>query len=1430
MLRLLAVGLGLYLSSTIAFAQAPTADSSIPSSLKDWRPWVLKDLEYRSCPFIANSASSEPTDFICAWPGRLNLSSTAQGATFSIHWRVDAPGWVPLPGDAEHWPQQVNVNATRQPVLTHAFADEANAPSLWLQPGSYEISGRIPWLEQPQSLEIPASIGLIALSVDGKPVAPVQRDGTQITLGRASVAAPEADNIDLRVYRKLADGVPAQLSTRIVFSVAGQAREEMLGPVLPTGFAPLALNSAWPARLDGDGRLHIQVQPGSDTLMLEARAVAPLTTALAALPAAPWPKQEVWSYEATPHLRVTAVSGAVQLDPRQAEVPSEWQALPAFALENGAKLTIEERSRGLAADEGNRLSLAREAWLDFSGDGWFARDHIGGNMAQGWRLDVAAPFTLEQAAAQNSTRSDGNGEALLITRGTKADSSGVEWRTPSVNLAAGVRIAAPAAMPVAGWQQTFDHVQATLHFPFGYKLLGAPGADSAAGSWISGWTLLDIFVCAIVALLAWRLFGAIGAVVVVAYLLLGYQEGAPLWSLLAAFALALIARALPAGKLGRAAEFLRRTVLVILVLVALPFFANQVRFALYPQLEAQGAAAYSSLSNYAGVYRHRLSRETEAPARQMEAEMVQEQSVPTEAPMPALAAPAMAPPPPPRGMPVAKSLGGMNAPARHVAGKGAALDTVVVTGSNIRSADIETANPVATIDRAKQIDHYAETTVVQTGSGAPSWNLGSTAWLNWSGPVLVSQSVHLLIAPPWLVRPLRIVLAGLLAWLILRLFRVSVGARPSRAAALSVGALLLGGLALTSNVQAQAYPPDELLNQLRQRAIEAPKCAPACASVAEAQIAANGDALSVVLEAHAGERVALPLPADATATTLKSIQVDGVADDAVARDASGGIWLTLNRGVHRIQLDFVAHSDKIALAFSLKPARVLFQGRGWDAAGLSEDHLLTETLTLARAHDNASNTPSNGLQEFPAYVRVVRNLSLGLEWSATTAVERMSPVQGGFTVDVPVLSGEHVTTTGIKVQNGKVPAAIGDGAVEMDWSSTLDKADALTLTAPALADRAEVWHVLVSPTWHVEFAGVPGVGLDTGDNPNDFRNFEFHPLPGETLTLRITRPATVQGASRAIDAVRLFSQAGQRASTHVLDFTQRASQGGDQVLTLPKAAEVLGVSRDGQVLNLRALDGKLSLPVVPGTHQYEVRFRDASEIGTFVQTPAVALGLSAANVTLGLQLPADRWLLAAFGPQVGPAVLYWGELVVMIAFAFALARTRRTRLRFLDWLLLGLGFSTFSWSALLVVVAWLFAFDWRRRGELSSVNWRFNLIQVALVLLTVVALMALASAIPQGLLGQPDMHVTGNGSSAQSLQWFADRSTNALPQAGAVSLPLWVYKVLMLAWALWLANALIGWLREGFAAWTRDGYWRARMKPAVATQPTVVEKPDSGTA
>jgi len=137
------------LVACVAHAQPAPADASIPPALRDWRPWVTKDLDYRSCPFLANSAPASPGDFVCAWPGRLTLSSNAGGTTFAVHWRVEAPSWVSLPGDEEHWPQQVTINGQRQPVLL-----QGGLPRLWLVAGSYEVTGRIPWREQPQSLAL----------------------------------------------------------------------------------------------------------------------------------------------------------------------------------------------------------------------------------------------------------------------------------------------------------------------------------------------------------------------------------------------------------------------------------------------------------------------------------------------------------------------------------------------------------------------------------------------------------------------------------------------------------------------------------------------------------------------------------------------------------------------------------------------------------------------------------------------------------------------------------------------------------------------------------------------------------------------------------------------------------------------------------------------------------------------------------------------------------------------------------------------------------------------------------------------------------------------------------------------------------------------------------------------------------------------------
>jgi hypothetical protein len=144
-----------------------------------------------------------------------------------------------------------------------------------------------------------------------------------------------------------------------------------------------------------------------------------------------------------------------------------------------------------------------------------------------------------------------------------------------------------------------------------------------------------------------------------------------------------------------------------------------------------------------------------------------------------------------------------------------------------------------------------------------------------------------------------------------------------------------------------------------------------------------------------------------------------------------------------------------------------------------------------------------------------------------------------------------------------------------------------------------------------------------------------------------------------------------------------------------------------------------------------------------------------------------------------------------------------------DWFLLGIGLILAEVWVVLLVIGWLFALGLRHRLDpLARPAWRFNLIQTGLVILTLFALAGLIGAVQQGLLGTPEMQIRGNGSTATTLNWYQDRGGPALPEVWVFSVPMWVYRALMLAWALWLAMRLLDWLRWGWEGLSKPLIWR----------------------
>ncbi|HEX4620654.1 MAG TPA: hypothetical protein VH208_03725, partial [Myxococcaceae bacterium] len=57
------------------------------------------------------------------------------------------------------------------------------------------------------------------------------------------------------------------------------------------------------------------------------------------------------------------------------------------------------------------------------------------------------------------------------------------------------------------------------------------------------------------------------------------------------------------------------------------------------------------------------------------------------------------------------------------------------------------------------------------------------------------------------------------------------------------------------------------------------------------------------------------------------------------------------------------------------------------------------------------------------------------------------------------------------------------------------------------------------------------------------------------------------------------------------------------------------------------------------------------------------------------------------------------------------------------------------------------------------------------------------------------------------------------PTAWAISVPLLAYRIAMLAWALWLALAMLRWLRWAWGSFTEKGAWRTFFNPVKRPPP-----------
>jgi hypothetical protein len=1008
---------------------------------------------------------------------------------------------------------------------------------------------------------------------------------------------------------------------------------------------------------------------------------------------------------------------------------------------------FKEIRRGDPDPAPDQLTLFRQLWLDFDGSGFSLHDRVEGTLSRQWHLAMSAPVALGRVSV--------DGRDQVITAQGDLKKAGVELRQGRLQLHSDARLPRnTGTLNAVGWDHDFQKVSGELYLPPGWRLLAATGVDQATDTWLQGWSLLDFFLVLIIALAVLKLRGwRWGLLSLVVMALMFHEPGAPRLVWLHILAVLALLPLLPQGWFRRLVSLWGMGAVAVLLLISLPFVVNQVRWGLYPQLAPHND--YGMATGGARSYQEAPAQ----PARQEE--------------------------PTPMAKPSLRRL--------------AKLGSIP-------------SSPMAPTEDA--VWHQDPDALIPTGPGLPDWRW-DTIGLSWNGPVAKDQTMHLfLLSPPvnLVLGILRVVLLGVLIWGVVdwKPWWQKIQPHLKSAVALILALLVFGSVkAIPALAADNTFPPSELLEEMRRRILEPPDCLPHCADISRMEIGISGDALQLILKVNAADQTAIPLPVNRKSWTPQQILMDNAPIGGLARDDGGGLWAVVPAGLHTMVLvGSVAQETMVQIPLPLKPHIATAVAQGWAVKGILPDGTVGSSLQVTRLEGHGRRTVTTRDNDaIPAFLHVRRVLQLGLTWRVQTTIERVTAIGSPVVASIPLLAGEEVTTAGLPVDQEQVLINMSADQRQVSYTSTLKVSPQIQLTAPRAVPWTESWILDASPIWHCDLEGIAVIHhQDRGGRWQP----QWQPWPGESVTIRIHRPKALEGQVLTLQQVDLTLTPGQRFGQGELTLKINTSRGGQHTVELPDRTNLQDVAVNGKSLPVRQDGQWVTVPLQPGLQTVALRWHQLAPFSSLFRAPVIKIGKEAVNARVTIHMPRNRWILLAGGPLWGPAVLFWSYMMVIVLSALGLSRLTLTPLKTWQWILLGLGLTQIPAPMALIIVGWLLALGLRDQRAMPGHWLGFNGLQAGIACLTLAAMICLFLAVKAGLAGAPEMQIAGNGSTAWTLHWTQDRINEGLPRPWVFSLPVWSYRGLMLAWSLWLAYALLSWLKWGWHCFAKDGAWKKR--------------------
>ncbi|MEM6823358.1 MAG: hypothetical protein AAF558_15630, partial [Verrucomicrobiota bacterium] len=699
---------------------------------------------------------------------------------------------------------------------------------------------------------------------------------------------------------------------------------------------------------------------------------------------------------------------------------------------------------------------------------------------------------------------------------------------------------------------------------------------------------------------------------------------------------------------------------------------------------------------------------------------------------------------------------------------------------------------------------YDAKSKIQTGPGVPTWKWNEVRF-GWSSSVSKEQTIQPFIISGWgnrIIIFLRLVALTALFAMMLEWKKSQILKKLRRAGPLGAMLLFLG---MTETSQGQ-IPDSDMLQLLKERLLEVSDAYPNAAEIPHVKLMLGEQKLTMDVEVHAALQVAVPLPGKVSEWSPQRVTLNGSTRATIQRK-DGYLWVVVPKGVHKIRQEaLLPNTSEWEMSFILKPKTIQVEASGWKVTGIQTNNIPENQLFFVKKKKTEIGQASYDRNDFNPVLRVDRYLELGLVWQVRTVVQRLSPLGKAVSVTIPLIHGENVLTSNRVVKDEMIEVRLGSNQRQISWESEFAITPEIRLQAKETTTYVERWHLVASPVWNIELSGLPPIFNQKQQELVPVWN----PWPGEVATLLVLRPEAVSGQTTTIREANYQMQIATRHTQATLNLDLECSLGEDFRVGVPLDAEISNLRHNGTMIPVRRENESVIIPVQPGKQTIDLEWRVDRPLGTVAKMDAVTLPVESSNIASSMRVPGSRWVLWTFGPTQGPAVRFWSVFVFAILFAWLLSRIPGLPLRFYEWFLLALGLTQVHLVAAIFVVSWLLLLRYRGSDAFQSIPTVIhNATQVVIAVLTVIIFGVFLAIVNEGLLGRPEMFIEGNGSSRTNLIWYQPSEEAFLPSSGMISVSIWVYRVLMLAWALWLALVLIQWLKWAWMQFRTNGYWKS---------------------